>query len=285
MLEPKILGTTDIDTDRAERQKRIQGWNQNTVERAHAIVAGAGALGNELVKNLTLLGVGRIYLIDFDYVVKSNLNRCIFFRASDAPRRLAKARAVSKRARSVNPGVEVVPLVEDLENVDRSIYKEASLAFGGLDSLVARMQLNIDCYFNGVPLVDGAIEGFEGQVQVVVPPKTPCLECGISDRDRERVWSRISCTGQTVDGGEKKLPALPTTVSLIAAIQIQEGLKLLFGIEKYRQEGQWNDFFGEPILGKRLYYSGVSNVMRIYEVSKSKRCNVCSAEEEGGNPE
>lgn len=281
MPEPKILGTTDIDKDRAERQKRIQGWNQSTIERSSTIVAGAGALGNELVKNLTLLGVGRIYLIDFDFVVGSNLNRCIFFRASDASRRLAKAEVVSKRARSVNPNVDVIPLVEDLEDVDRSIYKTASLAFGGLDSLAARMQLNIDCYFNGVPLVDGAIEGFEGQVQVVVPPRTACLECGISDRDRDRVWSRISCTGQGVDGGERKLPALPTTASLIAAIQVQEGLKVLFGIDKYRQDGKWNDFFGEPIMGKRLYYSAVSNVMRIYEVSKSKRCNVCSGDGQG----
>jgi molybdopterin/thiamine biosynthesis adenylyltransferase len=280
LLGPRILGTTNIDKDRAERQKRIAGWNQSIVERSHVIVAGAGALGNELVKNLALLGIGRISLIDFDYVVGSNLNRCIFFRKSDASHHLSKAEIVSRRARQVNPEVEVVPMVEDLENIDRTIYKTASLAFGGLDSLVARMQLNIDCYYNSVPLVDGAIEGFEGQVQVVVPPSTACLECGISDRDRELVWSRISCTGQAMVAGERKLPALPTTASLISAIQIQEGLKLLFGIDQYRKEGKWNDFFGEPILGKRLYYSGVSNVFRVYEVSRSEHCNVCSERRE-----
>lgn len=280
MTQPRILDITDIDKDREERQKRISGWNQSLIEKACAIIAGAGALGNELVKNLAMLGIGRIYLIDFDFVVNSNLNRCVFFRKTDASRRLSKADVISKRARRLNPEVEVVPIVDDLERIDRSIYKSASVAFGGLDSLVARMQLNIDCYFNDVPLVDGAIEGFEGQVQVVVPPTSACLECGISDRDRDLIWSRISCTGQGLNLGERKMPALPTTVSLISALQVQEGLKLLFGIDEYRKNGKWNQLFGEPIIGKRMWHSAVTNVFRTYEVSKRKNCNVCSGGKE-----
>ncbi len=261
----------------AERQKRLGGWDQQKLEKASVLVAGAGALGNEIVKNLVQLGVRHIDLVDFDYVVPSNLNRCVFFRLSDSEGKLPKAEVVAKRASELNIGVKVVPHIEDLEKLDSRVYESTTVAFGGLDSFAARIQLNIDCFLNGVPLVDGGIEGLQGQVQVVIPPDSPCIECGIGEREKKMIWSRLSCTGQLANVGERKMPALATTTSVIGAIQVQEFLKIIFGIEEYRKSKKWNESFGEPLMGKRLFYSAISNTFRTYEVSRSSSCNVCNA--------
>lgn len=272
-VRPEIVAVADFDTDRFDRQKRIGGWDQTKVSECKSLVAGAGALGNEIVKNLVLLGVDTIYLVDFDHVVSSNLSRCIFFRKSDSDRRSLKARVVSKRAERIAGKTKVVPLCEDLEKLDKKIYTEVNVAFSALDNLAARIQLSIDCYFHNVPLIDGGMEGFQGQVQVVLPPTTPCLCCSLTDNDWDLIWRRLSCTGAGV--AERKMPALSTTTSLIAAIQVQEALKIIFGIESYRKNGSWNEFVGAPLLGKRLFYAGTSDTFRIYEISKNKSCPVC----------
>lgn len=278
IAKPTVRRIEDIDLDRAERQKRIRGWNQNTISNCAALVAGAGALGNEIVKNLIQLGLERIYLVDYDHVIKSNLNRCVFFRSTDADEGKFKAEVVAKRAMEINASTEVVPIVDDLEKIDKTIYRDTALIFGGVDSLAARMQVNIDSYLNQKPLIDGGIEGFQGQVQVVLPPKSPCIECSIGEREKKLIWSRLSCTGQYVDVGERKMPALPTTTSLIAAIQVQEGIKIIFGLEDYMETGRWSGVFGEPLVGKRLFYSANANTYRIYEVAKNPKCNLCSVE-------
>jgi len=272
---------TDVDADRFERQRRLGGWDQDKIADCTALVVGAGALGNEIVKNLVLLGIGTIYLVDFDHIVSSNLSRCIFFRQSDSQRRSLKAEVVSKRAGRVTRNTKVIPLCEDLENLDKKIYKQIDIAFGGVDNLAARIQLNIDCYYDRVPLVDGGMEGLQGQVQVVVPPDTPCLCCSLTEKDWDIIWSRLSCTGPI---GERKMPAISTTTSIISAIQVQEALKIIFGIENYRKNKKWNEFFGEPLLGKRLFYAGASEVFRIYEISKNNKCYVCGSTEEKEAP-
>jgi len=271
-FKPEITTVCDLDIDQFDRQKRISGWNQTKLTDCKCLVAGAGALGNELVKNLVLLGVGTIYLVDFDYVVSSNLSRCIFFRKSDSDHKSLKAEVVSKRAERIAGATKVIPLCEDLEKLDKKIYRKIDVAFSGLDNLAARIQLNIDCYFNNVPLIDGGMEGFQGQVQVVLPPITPCLCCSLTDKDWDIIWQRLSCTGPVA---ERKMPALSTTTSVIAAIQVQEALKIIFGIEDYRKNERWSESVGEPMLGKRLFYAGISEVFRVYEISKNEKCPVC----------
>jgi len=271
---PRIEAVTDVDDDMFERQKRIEGWNQEKITRSKALVVGAGALGNEIIKNLVLLGIGTVYLVDFDHVVSSNLSRCIFFRQTDSRKKNMKAAVVSRRAGQLSHSTKVVPLCKDLEKIDKRIYKRINIAFGGVDNLAARIQLTIDCYYNGVPLVDGGMEGLQGQVQVVIPPDTPCLCCSLTEKDWEIMWSRLSCTGPME---ERKMPAIATTTSIISAIQVQEALKIIMGIESYRRDKKWNEFFGEPLFNKRLFYSGASNALRAYSISKNSKCYVCGS--------
>ena len=91
------------DKDVADRQKLIKGWRQEKLANTRVLVAGAGALGNEIVKNLIMLGIGKIYIVDFDTVVEANLNRCIFLRKADAKVNAYKAEALAKRAKEADP--------------------------------------------------------------------------------------------------------------------------------------------------------------------------------------
>src|SRR5690348_14656367 len=70
-------------SDRYARQQLIEWWNQERLRNARVLVAGVGALGNEVLKNLALVGVGHLLLIDFDRVEYSNLSRTVLFREND----------------------------------------------------------------------------------------------------------------------------------------------------------------------------------------------------------
>lgn len=267
----------DSDHDIAERQKRIPGWNQEKVRRTRVLVAGAGALGNELVKNLVMLGINHIFIVDHDRIVQSNLNRCVFFTLDDALAQSPKARVLATRAMQLNPEVKVTPIEARLEEMDKRVYKEVDLAFGGLDNLAARLQLNIDCYVNNVPIIDGRIEELLGQVQVVVPRITSCLECAVTARDRDLMWQKISCSGSLEQTSEPKIASLSATNSIIAGIQVLEAIKLVHGLETFKERGEWDSSFGAPLAGKCLFYSGFTNTLTVYEVERSKSCTLCSS--------
>jgi molybdopterin/thiamine biosynthesis adenylyltransferase len=275
---PSILDIATIDEDIHERQKRISGWNQEKIRASKILVAGAGALGNEIVKDLVQLGIGHLCVVDNDRVVRSNVNRCVLFRLADAEQGQYKALALAKRAKELNPAVDIEPIVGDLEAMDceMGLYRDSVLAFGALDNLDARIQLNICCYYNKLPLIDGGIDGFLGQVQVVVPPRTPCLQCGMTERDKEFSWMHVSCGGQYEELGERKMPALTTIASIVAGVQVNEALKILMGHNADDPSKELDNPLGSSLAGKRLFFSGYTNVMRIHELERNPFCDVCS---------
>src|SRR3954468_12759044 len=93
------------DSDRYSRLRLISWWRQEKLAAAKVLVVGAGALGNEVIKNLALLGVGMTYVIDLDNVEPSNLSRSVLFRAEDGGR--AKAEVAAKRGMEINPEVSI----------------------------------------------------------------------------------------------------------------------------------------------------------------------------------
>src|SRR5262249_5613347 len=96
------------DADRYGRLRLISWWRQERLAAARVLVVGAGALGNEVVKNLALLGLGTVYLIDLDTVEPSNLSRSVLFRAEDGGR--GKAEVAAQRAREINPDITIVAM-------------------------------------------------------------------------------------------------------------------------------------------------------------------------------
>jgi len=218
----------DHDSDRFDRVRRI-GWiDLDAISRARVMVAGAGALGNEVVKNLVLSGFRDIDLVDMDHVVISNLSRCLFFRDEDEGR--PKAEVVAERAMEMDREVRVTPLVCRIEKVER--WDQYDLVLGCLDNIMARLHVNSHSYLAGTPYIDGGTMAVSGKVQVVIPPDGPCFQCGLNRSHYRVLERRFSCTGTDVSFYQPRMPAEITTTSVIAAIQVREALKLMSGMKE-----------------------------------------------------
>ncbi|MEK6954842.1 MAG: ThiF family adenylyltransferase [Candidatus Micrarchaeota archaeon] len=252
----------EIDSDPFDRQKRIPSWEQGPITDANVLVVGAGALGNEVVKSLCQLGVGKITLVDYDIVVKANLNRCLFFTPEDAENKMLKAEAIAERAQKQYPETKISYIIRKVEELKEEFYSEFDCAFSCLDNLNARLHLNAQCY-GKIPLIDGGTTGFLGKVQVVKSPSS-CIECAMSKNDYKLLWQKYSCVGEVLDFIDPKMPALSTTNSIIAALQVNEFLKL-------RMDSLKNE---NNLVGKYLLFDGRKNGFRIFEVQKRKECPV-----------
>lgn len=257
-----------VDVDRFDRQRRVNGWNQEAVGKSKVLVVGAGALGNEVVKNLLQLGVERIALVDYDEVVEANLNRCVFFSPKDAKEKRKKAVVLSQKAREFFPLSRVEPILKRVEHLPEDFFGELDFAFGCLDNLGARLHLNSHTY-GKTPLIDGGTAGFMGKVQVVRSPSS-CLECSVTKRDYNLLWKRYSCVGDLLDFLNPKMPALSTTTSVVASIQVNEFLKELHKAGELNAEGQVE----EELIGKYLFFNGLNNQSRVFVVPKRKGCPV-----------
>ncbi len=233
------------DDDRYGRLRLISWWRQERLAAAKVLVVGAGALGNEVLKNLALVGVGTIYVIDFDDVEPSNLSRSVLFRASDGG--LPKARVAARRAAEINPEVRYVPIRGDvLNDVGLGLFAEVDVVIGCLDNREARLWVNRQCWKTGTPWVDAGIQEIQGVVKVFTPPHSACYECAMTARDYQLLNLRYSCPllkrDEILAG---KVPTAPTIASMMGALQVQEALKLLHGMPV---EG-----------GSALVFNGVGN--------------------------
>ncbi|MGB9576874.1 MAG: ThiF family adenylyltransferase, partial [Candidatus Norongarragalinales archaeon] len=242
----------EADDDRFDRQKRIAGWNQEAVEQQKIMVVGAGALGNEVVKLLLQIGVKKIALVDYDSVVKANLNRCLFFSEEDAKNRVLKVEAIAREARKIAADAQIKAIARNVEELPEDAWNKFDFVFSCLDNLGARIHINAHSYGKAV-LIDGGTTGFMGKVQVVRAPSS-CLECGLSKRDYAFLWRKYNCVGEVVDWIDPKMPALATTTSIIASIQVNEFMKICHGLKSLE--------------GKYLFFDGLSGQSKVYEVMK-----------------
>jgi molybdopterin/thiamine biosynthesis adenylyltransferase len=215
--------------ERFARFGLVDWWDQRRLAEARVVVIGAGALGNELVKNCALLGVGSMVIVDFDRIELSNLSRAVLFRARDAAS--AKAAVAARAARDLYPDVRAVALDADVvHGVGLGLFRWADVVLGALDNREARLAVNRACYRVGRPFIDGGIDVLSGAARVFLPPEGACYECTLGDADWEALAQRHSCSllnRELVEFG--KVPTTPTTASIVAGVQAQEALKLLHG--------------------------------------------------------
>ncbi|MDX2039516.1 MAG: ThiF family adenylyltransferase [Isosphaeraceae bacterium] len=233
------------EDDRYARLRLIPWWRQEKLAAARVLVVGAGALGNEVLKNLALLGVGTTFVIDRDVVEPSNLSRSVLFRASDGGR--SKAEVAAARAREINPEVVVHALRGDVVNdLGLGFFRSIDVVIGCLDNREARLWVNRQCWKVGKPWVDSGIQEIQGVVKVFTPPDSACYECAMTERDYQLLNLRYSCPLLTRDQIlEGKVPTAPTIASMMGAFEVQEALKLIHGM---------------PVdAGSALVFNGVTN--------------------------
>ena len=225
-------------------------FDQQRVSAARIMVVGCGALGNEVLKNLVLLGVEHIVVVDFDVVEAGNLSRSILFSKSDSDQHRLKVEVVAERLRTINPAVEIVTVCGDIAyDVGLGLLRRQDVVIGCVDSRWARYCINRLCMRAGIPWVDGGIGELEGTSRVFVPGKN-CYACNLGPKGLEELAKRMPCAG--VIRRHEEIGEMPTTsivASVIGAVQVQEALKLIHG--DMLAKGELTS-----LCGKMFYYDG-----------------------------
>jgi molybdopterin/thiamine biosynthesis adenylyltransferase len=226
----------------------ISWWNKEEVKNAKVLVVGSGALGNEVLKNLALLGVGHIVLVDFDHIEFSNLSRSVLFRKKDIEDKRAKVDVAAERVKEINPEIKIKPIHGDIIlDIGLGVFRRMDAIIGCLDNLLARLYLNRYSFWMGKTWIDGAIENLAGQLNVFTPGKS-CFESGLSPQEHENISIRMGCAdvnrrNETMG----RIPTTPISSSIIAALQTQEALKVI-----HRNESKL-------MSGKTFYFEGMNN--------------------------
>jgi molybdopterin-synthase adenylyltransferase len=194
---------------------------QRKIAGSTATVIGMGALGTVIAGQLCRAGVGRLRLIDRDFVEVSNLQRQVLFDEDDARRRLPKAVAAAEKLRAVNSEITIEPLVADVtpQNVG-ALIAETNVVLDGTDNLETRFVINDAAVKTGVPWVYGGALGAVGMSMTIVPGKTACLRCYMDEPPAPGTMP--SCDTEGV---------LAAVTGLIGSVECAEALKLLVGAE------------------------------------------------------
>lgn len=234
------------EIERYSRQLDIVGLNgQAKLSKARVLIIGVGGLGTPVALYLTATGVGELILVDSERVELSNLNRQILYSTRDIGR--LKVEVAAEKLRELNPHVRITtyPYRASRELLEE-LVKEADLVIDGTDNWETRFLINEFCVKYRKPFIHAGVQGFHGQLMVIVPGVTPCLRCIIpfnpSEKDRVLV--------------------LPTTPGILGLLQATEAIKIITGV-------------GVPSLNKLLVFDGYNMRLHEVQVSRNPKCPVC----------
>ena len=228
-------------------------FQQDRIAAARFLVVGCGALGNEVLKNLALMGAEHLTLVDFDRVEQGNLSRSVLFSRADVGR--WKVDVAAERLSRMNPALQVKVIPGDLAfDVGLGLIRQTDVVIGCVDNRWARYCINRLCMRAGVPWVDGGIDALEGTVRVFMPGKN-CYACSLGPEGLKDMSRRMPCSG-IIRRNERsgRAPTSSLIASVIGAVQVQEALKLL-----HPDQGL------SSLCGKMFYYEGAQLSTRLVD--------------------
>jgi molybdopterin/thiamine biosynthesis adenylyltransferase len=231
---------------RYDRQLSVIGVEgQEKLKKARVLIVGVGGLGSIVSLYLVAAGVGELVLLDEGVVELSNLNRQILYDTSDVGK--PKVTVASEKLRRLNPWVSIKPIqARTSEELLDKLVGEVDLVIDALDNWESRLVLNKVCVKHNKPLIHAGVQGFYGQLMVVVPRVTPCLQC---------IVPRSPLT-------PSKIPVLPPTPGVLGSLQANEALKIITGI-------------GKPALNKLIVYDGLKMEFTAVNVYRNPNCPIC----------
>ena len=192
---------------------------QQRLAAGFAAVCGAGALGSVIAEQLVRAGVGRVRIIDRDFVELTNLQRQVLYDEDDVASGAPKAIAAAEKLRRINSNVEIDPVVADLTHHNAAeLCADADVIVDGLDNFETRLLINDVSRKYGVPWIYGGCLGAEGQVMVIIPGETAGFEALVPDVPPSGATPTCDSVG-----------VLGPAVSVVASIEALEAIKLLSG--------------------------------------------------------
>lgn len=264
------VGAQEVREDRYSRLGLIPWWDQNKIRETKVLVIGAGALGNEILKNLGLLGFRDIVVMDLDRIEESNLSRTVLFRSENVGE--FKANAAARSVEALNGESNVRALVGNvMHDCGLGLFSWSDVILAGLDNREARLWINRCAWKVNRPWIDGAIEGINGVARVFVAGSAPCYECTLGETDWKLLEKRMSCNLLTRESNvEGKVPTTPTISSIIAGIQVQEAVKLIHGMPTLAGHGFV--FEGLNHSSYRVEYTANADCMSHYTLEQIVEC-------------
>lgn len=209
-------------TDRYSRQilfREIGPEGQERLLGSRVLLVGCGALGAAHAEMLARAGVGRLKIVDRDFVEFTNLQRQTLFKEADAAARLPKAIAAKTRIAEINSGIDVESIIADVNNSNiESLIDGCDLVIDGTDNFQVRYLLNDACVKHKKTWIYGAAVSSYGTTMTIIPAKTPCLRC---------IFDEMPDAGSspTCDTAGVIMPI----IAMVAATQVSEALKILVG--------------------------------------------------------
>jgi molybdopterin-synthase adenylyltransferase len=243
---------SEREIDRYSRQLVLPEWSGATQERlkaATAIVVGAGALGSPAATYLACAGVGRIGVVDGDWVELSNLQRQPLHFTPDIDTQKAESAAQKLGVLNTEITAEPYPVEIDADNA-RAIVIGADVVLDCTDSFASRYLINEACCAERIPLVEAGALGFGGMVFAIRPGRTACYRCAFP----------------TAPADEQKcedLGMLGAVAGVIGSLQALEALKLLVGV-------------GEPPGDRILQFDGLTLQQTLVRTSRRPDCSACA---------
>lgn len=191
----------------------VSRQEQELLRKKSICIVGCGGLGGGVIEGLTRLGVGKLTIVDGDVFDDSNLNRQVLSNEENIGKE--KAAEGARQMKQINSEVQIRPLhmMLDAQN-SRDIIRGHDVVVDALDNVQSRLVLEDACEKEGIPLVHGAIAGWNGQVAVVRP----------KDRLLHAIYQGGANKGAEVETGNPSF-----TPAVVSAMQVAETLKLLLG--------------------------------------------------------
>ncbi len=211
-------------SDRYSRQILFSGIAEAGQKRlldAQVVIIGCGALGSAQAESLARAGIGKLRIVDRDFVEFSNLQRQTMFTESDAEERLPKAVAAANHLAEINSEISIEPEIVDVNHSNiEALIQSCDLVIDGTDNFATRYLINDACVKHGVNWIYGAAVGSYGVTMTIRPGATSCLRCVFPE-------APPAASAPTCDTAGVIMPI----INVVAAVQISEALKLLTGNE------------------------------------------------------
>jgi adenylyltransferase/sulfurtransferase len=208
--------------DRYVRQMRYAPLGEEGQRRllaSRALICGCGALGSVLANTLARAGVGKLRIVDRDFLELNNLQRQVLYDEADVAAALPKAVAAAEKLRRINSQIEIEPVVADVEagNI-LSLCEGCDIILDGTDNFETRFLLNEAATKLRLPWVYGGCIGAEGQSLTVLPGEPPCFRCVMNEPPPPGTAPTCDTAG-----------ILGPIVNVVASIQACEAIKILSG--------------------------------------------------------
>jgi molybdopterin-synthase adenylyltransferase len=195
---------------------------QKKLGQSYAVVIGCGALGTVIASGLARSGIGKIRIIDRDFIEYHNLQRQILFDEDDIKGNLPKAIAAERHLKRINSTIEIEGLVSDVNysNIEK-LVEGADIILDGLDNLETRLLINDVAVKHNIPWIYGGAIAMSGMTMNIIPRETACYRC--INPGETSSGQLLTCETAGVLG-----PA----PWIIASLQVTEALKILLGAKE-----------------------------------------------------